>query len=109
MGGLARAPQAPRTLGTPRHSRGAPRHTPPASSGGPRHRLLASRAAELELDVVGVAKDQDADAEGLTEITDLAVRDAMAVQDPHGVVQRCAGADLEAHVIEPDAVLVEAI
>src|SRR5712692_3113206 len=29
MGGLVRAPQAPRALGTPRRSRGAPRVTPP--------------------------------------------------------------------------------
>jgi hypothetical protein len=70
---------------------------------------LRPGAAELELDVVGVAKDEDADAEGLPEIADLAVRDTMAIQDLHGVVQRGAGGDLEAHVIEPDAILVEAI
>src|SRR2546425_13353513 len=72
-------------------------------------RPLAPWTAQLELDVVGVAEDQDTDPERLAEIPDLAVRDRVAIQHAHGIIEGGAGGHLEAHVVETDAVLVEAV
>src|SRR5215470_12353279 len=69
----------------------------------------SARGAELELDVVGIAEDQDRDAKRFAEVTDFAVRYAARVQYPGGILEHLARHHSEAHVVEPHAVLAESV
>jgi hypothetical protein len=59
-------------------------------AGDPKLSRLRPRSADLELYVVGIAEDEDADPERLAEVPDLAVRDAVLVKHPHRIIQRGA-------------------
>src|SRR5262245_21894918 len=69
----------------------------------------SARGTELELDVVGIAEDQDRDAKRFAEVTDFAVRYAARVQHPGGILEHLARHHSEAHVVEPHAVLAETV
>src|SRR5215470_2029752 len=78
-----------------------------ACSGRRRSRL--ARRAQLELDVVGVAEDQNQDPERLTKVTHLAVWDAARVEQTHSVLEHLGGRHRKAHMVEPYAILAEAV
>src|SRR5262245_430223 len=70
-----------------------------------RRRSRLARRAQLELDVVGIAEDQNQDPERLTEVTHLAVWDAAGVEQTHSVLEHLAGRHRKAHMVEPYAIL----
>src|SRR5215469_1505364 len=74
-----------------------------------RRRSRSARCAQLKLDVVGIAEDQNQDPECLTEVTHLAVRDAARIEQTHGVLEHLAGRHRKAHMVEPHAILAEAV
>jgi hypothetical protein len=61
-------------------------HAASTSASSARRARLA-RGAEFELDVVGIAEDQDRDAERFAEVAHLAVRNAARVQQADGILE----------------------
>src|SRR5437870_10067902 len=70
--------------------------------------LRGDGGRQLDLDVVRVAERQNVDPERRQGF-DLPVRHPSPVEDLHRPLQLVAARDVEAQVVETDAVLVEAI
>ena len=71
--------------------------------------ISSSGSSEFQLDVVGVAEGQDADAEGFAQVFDFAVGNAVLVEDADGVVQGLPRTDIEAQMVETKSVFVEPV